>query len=258
MCTSFALRLGGFVRTIPDLSTFVHPVFLDHTRSPVLQQIENDRITGWRRYRPDETLELVNSNLIAKPGDPSVYGFVFTDESLMFGERARLAQSLATDSRINALKYRQPRTFVRIRRFIDESSPHFFSIKASDHLEHTTALSSNPVLPMLRNLLQGIGKHSDRFIGFHAPLPPAAHAASGLQGVTLRVDESGELELQWGRGILTVIPLRTRPTPLHLTAISAAGGHLDSEVILSLDIVEHQVMTPFEPNGPFLFVLNRT
>lgn len=125
MCTPYSLRLGGFVRTIPDLSTFVHPVFLDQNGSPVLQLIENDIITGWKQYRPDETLEFVNSNLTAKPGDPSVYGFVFTDDSLVFGERTRLAKGLASDSRVSTLASRQPHTYHQIRQFINESSPRF-------------------------------------------------------------------------------------------------------------------------------------
>lgn len=257
MCTSFALRLGGFVRTIPDLSTFVHPVFLDHAGSPVLQLIENDMITGWKQYRPDETLEFVNSNLTAKPGDPSVYGFVFTDESLVFGERTRLAKALATDSRISALASRQPHTYVRIRQFIDESSPHFFALNGSERIEHTTALSLHPVVSMLRDLLKGLGGHIEHFIGFLAPLPPLAHASSGLQAATLRLDETDEIELRWGHGTLAAIPRRSRPTPVHLSVLSASTGQLDAEPIVGLDIVEHEVSTRFEPTGPFLFVLNR-
>lgn len=257
MNTLFSLRLGAFVRTIPDLSTFVHPVFLDDTGSPVLQLIENEIITGWKKYRPDETLEFVNSNLTAKPGDPSVYGFAFTDERLVFGERTRLATVLATDNRIITLASRQPHTYVRIRQFIDESPPHFLSANDSRRIEYTTAVSSSLVIPMLRDLLNGIGTYLDDFIGFHAPLPPLARASSNLQAATLRLDETDEIELQWGHGTLTAIPRRSMPTPVRLSALNSSTGQLDAKPILSLDLVEHEVRTRFEPTGPFLFVLNR-
>jgi hypothetical protein len=258
MCTSYSLRLGGFVRTIPDLSTFVHPVFLDHKGSPALQLIENDTITGWKHYRPDETLEFVNSNLTAKPGDPPVYGFVFTDDSLVFGEKTRLAKALDSDSRVCTLGSCQPHTYHRIRQFIDESSPLFFSLDGSECIEYATPLSSSTFALMLLDLLKGIGKPLENFICFHAPIPPVALASSGLQSATLRLDDTDEIELRWGLGTLTAIPRRSRPTAIHLSAFSNSTGLGDAESILALDIVEHEVSIPFEPEKPFFFVLNRT
>ena len=260
MCSSYPLRLGGFVRTIPDLSTFVHPVFLDHKGSPVLQLIENDIITGWKQYGPDETLEFINSNLTAKPGDPSVYGFVFTDDSLVFSERTRLAKALDSDRRVRTLASRQPHTYHQIRQFIDESSPRFFLLDGSECIEYATTVSSSTFASMLLGLLKGIGKHQENFICFHAPIPPVALASSGPQSATLRLDDTDELELQWGLGTLTAIPRRSRPTAVHLSAFSDSTGLGDAKSILGLglDIVEHEVSIPFEPEKPFFFVLNRT
>lgn len=252
------MRLGGFVRTIPDLSTFVHPVFLDDEGSPILQLIENGIITAWKRYQPDSTLEFFNSNLTAKPGDRSIYGFVFTDDSLVFGERAPLAKALASDNRIGMLAERQPNTFRIVRRFIDESSAHFFSLNGSECIEYPTTLPSSAFAVMLLDALKKAGKNLGHFICFHVPLTPLAQASSGIQSAILRLNDTDELELRWGYGSLKAIPRRSRATPVHLSAFSYSTDRGGVKSILGMDIIEHEISIPFEPSEPFFFMLNST
>ena len=254
-------RLCGFVRTIPDLSAFVHPVFLDPRGSPLLQRIDVDRIVGWESYRADDALELVSSDFFAQIGDECIAGFAIDDRTTLIGANSDLAKVLQTDMNVQA-SLRKGRTYscAVVENFIASVLPVFDSAVVSGNVVRVSALDPAQSRParhtIFGDLAALLASRVGELLCFHFPTPLAAHAAGGWQSTTTVLGNNDTVDLQWNKETLVAVPKRVRPTPIWLSIYDASPDHPEAGLrrLLSLSIVEHEVVANFSPTNKILFV----
>ena len=118
-------KLVGVARALPEVCTFVTPVFvLDNT--PVVQHVVDTRVRGFERTATGEEFTPLRRNWSVSVGDDAVYGFELAANRYLLGTAVEVAGGLVSHFKDERLSTTREDSSGRcVGRFIDEvlSSP---------------------------------------------------------------------------------------------------------------------------------------
>lgn len=112
--------LAGIARPIPDVATFVTPIFSGHNGGYFVQKVSNDVIIDFQPVVLSDEFQELRIGVAVQLGDPPMYGFETTDGRFLLGEARPLAAALAKDGcPPPPANLNRSYTFSAIQRFIN-------------------------------------------------------------------------------------------------------------------------------------------
>lgn len=118
---SASARLVGFCRGMPDVYTFVMPIFVDGRGEYVAQLDPRDSglVTAFGRVYIDDGFQRADFDFAAREGGPFLFGFEVSGSGVIFGHPRMLSSDLEKHLR-GSVRFREsrPRTTGAIERFI--------------------------------------------------------------------------------------------------------------------------------------------
>jgi hypothetical protein len=115
-------RLIGFCRRMPEVYTFVTPIFLNDAGTAVAQldELYVDRVSSFQPADISSDFVPVEFDLSAKVGGALLHGFEVSDGALVFGHARMLARYLSNTLESSpGYRRSRPRTTAAIERFLD-------------------------------------------------------------------------------------------------------------------------------------------
>lgn len=88
-------ELKGVARAIPDVCTFVTPIFGNREGGYFIQEVTNGRVVGFQRVTIAEEFDPLRYSLSVTIGDEALCAFEVSSGSYLLGTGAHLAQKLA-------------------------------------------------------------------------------------------------------------------------------------------------------------------
>jgi hypothetical protein len=93
MTVKFCL-LAGVIRPIPDVLTFVTPIFIGNDDYYYLQEVRDGQVIGFDRTNVGEEFQPVSSRYALTIGDQALYGFEVDQDQFLLSSATRLANFL--------------------------------------------------------------------------------------------------------------------------------------------------------------------
>jgi len=88
------MTLVGIARAIPDVATFVTPVFVDALGNYLIQDADGDRVTGFRPVLIGEEFQALPRGLEARVGNAALFGFELSATTFLIGSASSLGSIL--------------------------------------------------------------------------------------------------------------------------------------------------------------------
>jgi CRP/FNR family transcriptional regulator len=85
------MTLAGISRPIPDITTFVTPIFADKTGTVYTQLIDEGTIAGFEQVLIDEEFQPLPLRTPVRIGDPALFAFELRNGEFLIGARRQLA-----------------------------------------------------------------------------------------------------------------------------------------------------------------------
>ena len=109
--------LVGFIRPIPEVYTFVTPVFYDGADGYVTQEVVDDCVVGFQPITFNKEFQPIKFKIAIQDGDVALHGIEMSNVELIIG-CASLLGSVLESRLVDKEKYNQAYTNEAIRRFI--------------------------------------------------------------------------------------------------------------------------------------------
>lgn len=110
-------KFVGFARAMPDVSTFVTPIFSDGETGFLIQELISGAVVGFRKTFVGREFQEIDCELVVNVGDAAIYGFEISPDNIFIGTAKSLRPVLAKH-RSEKIDQASP-TFSAIQRFFE-------------------------------------------------------------------------------------------------------------------------------------------